>query len=127
MDSPDEGSWIGTYILNKDGNPVPERDALTWAKWYETADRQVALTPFAWGWVSTIFLGLDHSFVFVFMSDPLIYEPELWETMVFGGSLNEEMRHYRSREEALEGHREMVERCREAQKDPEDRISMEVS
>ena len=60
-------------------------------------------------WVSTVFLGLDHSF-FGDSKAPLIYE-----TMVFNhkedGEINFddlEMQRYSSREEALAGHDEMV-------------------
>lgn len=49
------------YIL--DGHtPVQEHDLLTWARWYEEADRQVALTEVdaAKGiFVSTVFLALE--------------------------------------------------------------------
>lgn len=48
-------------------------------------------------WVSTVFLGLDHSYG----KGP----PILWETMVFGGSMRDEyMERYTSEQEALEGH-----------------------
>ncbi len=107
--------WLGRYVLDAAGNPAPEPDLLTWGRWLETADRRVALTEFAWGTVSTVFLGLDHSFSPDPMADPLHYEPVLWETMVFGGKLEGEMDRYRSREAAVEGHREMVERCRAAE------------
>lgn len=123
----DEGIWIGEYILDKDGNPVPEHDILTWAQWFGTADRCVALTMFAWGRVSTIFLGLDRSLCSVLSENPPMHEPILWETMVFGGVLDQNQLHYRSREEALEGHRAMVKECKAAQKHWADRIGLEVT
>ena len=46
--------------------------------------------------VSTIFLGLDHSF----MSET----PILWETMIFGGEFDQYMDRYSSYEDALKGH-----------------------
>ena len=49
--------WAGCYVLDEQGNPRPERDLLAWAQWFETAERHVALTRFAWGEVSTVFLG----------------------------------------------------------------------
>lgn len=62
------------YIL--DGKtPVNESDLLTWAKWFETADRRVALSESETHRVSTVFLGMDHSF-----GGPV---PILFETMVF--------------------------------------------
>lgn len=66
------------YIL--DGRtPVPVTDTLTWAAWFESNKRHVAvskskLTPAR---VSTVFLGLDHSW----NGGP----PILFETMIFGG------------------------------------------
>jgi hypothetical protein len=66
----------GRYIL--DGKvPVPCDDLLQWGRWLQTADRTVALTGIGDMQVSTVFLGLDHSFG---------YGPALlFETMIFGG------------------------------------------
>lgn len=86
------------YILNADGEPVIERDLLRWAEWYGTANRRVAHTVISPEVsVSTIFLGLDHNF-------PMIGPPILWETMIFGGTLNLEVWRYATREAAVEGH-----------------------
>lgn len=46
--------------------------------------------------VSTVFLGLDHSFG----AGP----PVLWETMIFGGDHDEYQERYTSYEDAVEGH-----------------------
>jgi hypothetical protein len=71
----------GKYILDESGNPVPERNLITWAKWYEDSmeQRQVAETylPLWRAYVSTVFLAIDHQLG----SGP----PLLWETMVFEG------------------------------------------
>lgn len=62
------------YIL--DGKtPVPA-DLMTWARWYETADRSVAKSEVGPYRVSTVFLGLNHEFG----GGP----PLLFETIVFG-------------------------------------------
>lgn len=83
--------WVGQYVLDEQGNPRPAHDLLAWAQWYETSQRQIVLTWFRWGRVSTIFLGLDYSCAGMLMadapSDPE-YQPVLWETMVFGGKLD---------------------------------------
>lgn len=50
--------------------------------------------------VSTIFLGLDHSF-----SDD--GPPVLFESMIFGGPLSGEQRRYTSRADALAGHADL--------------------
>lgn len=134
----DDLPWIGQYILDDHGNPMPATGLLQWGRWLEENDCRVALTEFAclphgphpngtdpplgtpgrgpvragkrWatGRVSTVFLGLDHNFWRRPEDDPLGYKPILWETMVFGGSLDGEQRRYTSREEALKGHRALV-------------------
>src|SRR3990167_5787675 len=49
------------YILN--GHvPEPTEDVIEWGKWMETADRKVASTDVGSLQVSTVFLGIDHSF-----------------------------------------------------------------
>jgi hypothetical protein len=63
------------YILDKTGKPVREPDLMKWARWYDAADRRVADDFVGDLWVSTVFLGLDHS-----RDDG---PPILWETMVF--------------------------------------------
>lgn len=63
------------YILN--GHEAMPADLMTWAKWYETADRHVARTEREDVCVSTVFLGIDHRFG---DGPPLIFE-----TMIFGG------------------------------------------
>lgn len=100
------------YILDENGEAVPEPDLLTWARWFELASRdgtrQVA-NDFDEGdetktiRVSTVFLGLDHNFG---IDGP----PVLWETLVFGGLLDGEMDRYSSRTAALLGHQAMCER-----------------
>lgn len=92
------------YILNEAGEPVVVPGLIEWALWMERDDRRVERTEFPGGEVSTIFLGLDHNF---FGGGP----PILWETMVFGGPLNQEMnRCAGTREQAMAMHQDMVER-----------------
>lgn len=89
------------YVL--DGhNAVPEPDLIKWAMQFEKADRHVAKTETPKGNVSTVFLGLDHSFG----SGP----PLLFETMVFDGKLDGEQDRYSTWDEAIAGHKRMVER-----------------
>lgn len=100
------------YVLDADGRPVPERDAMKWGAWFQTADRHVAqdmdemvgAEPVR---VSTVFLGMDHNFA---DDGP----PILWETLVFGGPLDGEMRRYGSVAAAVRGHQEMCARVTEA-------------
>ena len=86
--------------------PVPEPDLLTWGEWFETADTVVAKTEVGSSVVSTIFLGLDHSF---FDKGP----PLLFETMVFDENhIGGEMRRCSTWLEAERQHAEVVEEVR---------------
>ena len=84
------------YTLDADGRPVPCEDIMEWGRWMETGERVTALTEFDGGKVSTVFLGLDHSFDHG--------EPVLWETMIFGGPHDGYQNRYTSREAAVRGH-----------------------
>lgn len=98
------------YILNEEGNPVPEPDLMKWDKWFQDnrEARKVKRETIGDSEVSTVFLGLDHAF-----GGGL---PVLWETMVFGGRLDQEQeRCGGKRSEALLMHEAMVQRVKEAQ------------
>jgi hypothetical protein len=89
----------GKYVLDDDGNPLEIDDVLIWGRWFETHDRHVALDVVEGCKVSTVFLGLDHSFG----SGP----PVLWETMIFsgeGGPMDQAQWRYTSLEDARAGH-----------------------
>lgn len=91
------------YIL--DGKRAVEcPDPITWARWYESANRRVALETIDGVRISTVFLALDHSFG----EGP----PMLFETMVFGGPLDEEQDRCATWEEAEAMHKAMVARVR---------------
>ena len=89
------------YIL-KGHKPVLCNDLMKWAEWYEKADRRVAKTTLSNGVeISTVFLGLDHSF-----SNKS--KPVLFETMIFGGKLDQGMERYSSWKSAENGHKQWV-------------------
>lgn len=92
------------YILNESGEPIPCSDITEWAKWLATADRTIAKTVIDGRLVSTVFLGLDHSF----SGGP----PILFETMVFDNGDDDMMRRYATRAEAIGGHAETVEQLK---------------
>lgn len=93
------------YTLDEKGNPVHEADLMKWAQWIEKANRQVAYEQIGDSKISTVFLGLDHAFGGG--------APVLWETMVFGGSLDQEQdRSSGSREQAEAMHARMVDRVK---------------
>jgi len=91
------------YILDEKGAPVAEPDLMTWARWFEKAERHVGNETIGDSEISTVFLGLDHAFGGG--------APVLWETMVFGGTLDQE-RCSGSREQAEAMHARMVERVK---------------
>lgn len=95
------------YIL--EGHKAIPCDLMTWAQWFEKAWENliVARTGVGEGAaVSTVFLGLDHSF-----SDGV---PLIFETLVFGGPLDGEMERYSTWDQAEAGHAAMVHRVEDA-------------
>lgn len=93
---------MSEYYIENDGKTVSV-DVQTWAREFDRANRQVARDTISGSEISTVFLGIDHSYG---------VPPLLYETLVFGGSLDQEMKRYTTREEAVAGHAEMVERVR---------------
>lgn len=92
------------YRHDEYGRPIPTEDV---AKAFEFKD-----SPAAWKAetmvtqairVSTVFLALDHGY---------IGEPILWETMVFGGVLDQEQERYSCLAAAKAGHVDMVTRVK---------------
>lgn len=61
---------LENYILDHH-DIVPEPDLMKWARWMETADTVVARTDNGVLWISTVFLGIDHSFG---GGPPLVFE-----------------------------------------------------
>lgn len=89
------------YIL--DGKKAVLADLMTWVESFKNTEvRIVAKTEVGDAEVSTVFLGLDHQFG---DGPPLIFE-----TLVFGGSLDQEMDRYTTWEQAEAGHAAMVNR-----------------
>lgn len=87
------------YIL--DGHEIKSASLEAWAHWFETADRHVAKTTISDEVkVSTVFLGLDHSFG----SGP----PLLFETMIFGGEHDQYTDRYETWGQAAAGHGKAV-------------------
>lgn len=92
-----------SFYYDRQGNPTTVDE---FEKIY-SGDRHVGLTDIGGITVSTVFLGIDHSFG----SGP----PLLFETMVFdpaAGPLDEEQVRYSTEEQAAAGHAAMVERVK---------------
>ena len=85
---------------------IPEPDVQKWAKWFEKADRRVKVTHVGDTMISTVFLGIDHSF-------GQLGPPLLFETMVFIGDGDGDMNRYPTWKLAEQGHDEMVKRIHE--------------
>ena len=86
-------------------DPVP-CELMQWAKWFEYAARTVARDVFKSDagedvTVSTVFLGLDHNHAG-------FGEPILFETIVFGGVLDQWHWRYCTWEEAEAGHAQLI-------------------
>lgn len=107
----------GKYIL--DGREVvPCDDLYTWARWYEKADRHIGDTTIDNVRVSTVFLGMDHSWG--------AGTPLLFETMLFGvdGELDTDIQdRYSTYEEAEKGHEKMVELVKKAVRERKDQLT----
>jgi hypothetical protein len=90
---------LGKAIL-KGTKVVPVETVEEWANFFENKDRKIGNTRIGEVLVSTVFLGLDHSF---------FAGPPLWfETMIFGGDRDQETYRYETWEQACAGHRETV-------------------
>jgi hypothetical protein len=91
---------VDRYILNANGDPEPCGSLIEWGRWMERDGnddlRRVALDEVGAVKVSTVFLGLDHSFGGAV--------PVLFETIVFGGEHDGYQDRYTTRDEALTGH-----------------------
>ena len=98
-------AYYGPRYYNMDGKPI---DMLEWAAMYERNNRHVGDTEVRFRGhvyrVSTVLLGLDHSFMRG--GPPLIFETMVFEDGDMGGL--DYMRRYSTKEQARRGHREAV-------------------
>lgn len=78
---------------NYDGTPLTLKE---WAKKFETDERHIGDDFIDNIHISTVWLGLDHSFG---MGEPLIFE-----TMIFGGIYDQEQWRYSTQTQAEIGH-----------------------
>jgi len=90
------------YILN---GKIPEAcgDILKWSRWFENVDnRRLAQTTLGPYWISTVFLGLDHSWSGA-------GAPILFESMVFDEEEAFSCERYSTWSEAEKGHARICE------------------
>jgi len=94
---------IKLYIL--DGkNPILCDDIDAYGDWMWNNNTRISRETVGESEISTIFLGLDHSF------NGKI--PILFETMVFDGPLDGEMIRYATWDEAMIGHKVMIKKVK---------------
>lgn len=95
------------YVLDDQGEPRVEHDIAVWGRFMTTDERRFVRQQ-RWQdperdvevFVSTVFLGSDHSFGHG--------QPVLWETMVFIDGEDVFQTRYTSRDAAIRGHRRAV-------------------
>jgi hypothetical protein len=92
-------SSLGFYIL-KDYKLV-QVSLLEWASWFENTDRRIEYTVVGDAAISTVFLGVDHSCCF---DDLVNHHPILFESMIFGGRLDQFQWRYSTLGKAKQGH-----------------------
>lgn len=85
------------YMLDENDEIITTTSFEEWGAWFETANRALAQDVIRQATVSTVFLGVDHSFT---DGGP----PILFETMIFGGPFDELQWRYETAEDALAGH-----------------------
>ena len=96
------------YIL-VDGVPKAEPDTWTWGKWMQQPDnKRIAFSECKHHVVSTVFLGLDHSFD---GGIPILFESMVFTKKAWYGAAtlpDQDQRRYTTRAEASVGHEELV-------------------
>jgi hypothetical protein len=114
---------MGRYILDELDQPIECEDLMEWTMWFEKTDRRIALTMLPDGKrVSTVFLALDHGFE---AEGP----PILYETMVFPPDSSDDLDcdRYSTKQEALEGHKRMVDKWTQGGANEETRVEPGVA
>ena len=93
------------YILDDQGNPIPEICHKRWLKWMTAHDWRVAYDIAGDLQVSTVFLGIHHGLGHIF--DTVCGPPIVFETMIFQEDNMDElyMKRYSTLNEAVEGHK----------------------
>lgn len=93
------------YILDKNNDPVRTTDRGLIEEFLGSKRKIVAQTEHQGYWISTVFLALDHKFLYS-GGDPV-----LWETMIFEqGDTGKEtyQERYTSYEDAVKGHQDAI-------------------
>ncbi len=108
-----------TYYMLVDGEIKPTTDILEWAKWHQAKDaRRVDYTDVKGFYVSTVFLGIDHNFMFdgskPILFETMVFEDKVETSKIFGRNFKfhpakeEYTERYCELEDAKKGHRRIV-------------------
>lgn len=89
---------MSRYYILKDKTPIEVTGVQEWAAEYEYGNSSVARDTFGNTLVSTVFLGIDHSWDGE--------EPMLFETMIFGGKHDQYQTRCSTWDEAIIQHEE---------------------
>ena len=94
---------IKHYILTS-RHKIKEVDLMTWAKWFETANRRVGKITYIDYEVSTVFLGLDHNWG---EGPPILFETMVFKTLPDSNERGMDcyMARYATWDEAMAGHK----------------------
>jgi hypothetical protein len=95
------------YYVLKGNVAFEEPDLIKWAQLFQKADRKVRHDIIQGASISTVFLGIDHAFHGQ-------EKPVLFETMVFGGALDQETSRCCTWEQAELMHQAMCDKVRVA-------------
>lgn len=94
------GERMGMRYYDRQGQPITMRQ---WVESFEDFEsKRVALTFVGDVRISTVWLGLDHNFANAY--GPVVSPPLIFETMVFGGPMDQEPYRWATEQEAIEGH-----------------------
>lgn len=100
------GGPVSDKFILEGHTPVRCDDLLRWGRWLQTANRRVAEDFVGEVRIRTIFLGLNPN------DWPIAEPPLLFETMVFGGPLDQSQDRSRTWEEAEATHKHWIEKAR---------------
>lgn len=100
------------FIMDENKNIIPAYDAREWAEWFTNSEKIIAKDAVGDLIVSTIFLGLRHSWSCVFDDWNFFFETATrpcWAKARFANDNCNIINRYRTYDEAKEGHRQFVE------------------
>jgi hypothetical protein len=87
------------FVIDADHNVRPVDTMEEWVHVFDVDNNVVAQTGNDNIFVSTVFLGINHNFGFSEDTRPILFE-----TMIFGGKMDEYQHRYYTYDEAVAGH-----------------------